>query len=207
MHEVTNPFSAWENFYVIVGSAGGALTGLQFVVIALVTEVRRRRTLDQVDAFATPSVVHFCAVLMLGSLMSTPWRSLTSASIALAVVGFAGVVYTVLVMRRVGRQKSYVPVFEDWLFHTALPFVAYAAVLAGALALALHTVDAMFALGGASLLLLFIGVHNAWDTVTFIATEKGSPGEQESGDDAGDEKKAPKSKSRGSSSGRRRSHS
>ena len=27
--------SAWENFYVIIGSSAGALTGLQFVVIAL----------------------------------------------------------------------------------------------------------------------------------------------------------------------------
>jgi hypothetical protein len=25
----------------------------------------------------------------------------------------------------------------------------------------------MFAVGGAALLLLFIGIHNAWDTVTF----------------------------------------
>jgi len=59
MHEVTNPFSAWESFYVIVGSAGGALTGLQFVVIALLTELRKKRTLDQLDAFATPTIVHF----------------------------------------------------------------------------------------------------------------------------------------------------
>jgi hypothetical protein len=29
----------WENFYVIVGSAAGALTGLQFVVIALIKDV------------------------------------------------------------------------------------------------------------------------------------------------------------------------
>jgi len=26
----------WENFYIIVGSSAGALTGLQFVVMALV---------------------------------------------------------------------------------------------------------------------------------------------------------------------------
>ena len=28
--------SRWENFYVIVGSSAGALTGLQFVVMALI---------------------------------------------------------------------------------------------------------------------------------------------------------------------------
>jgi hypothetical protein len=179
VQEASNPFSAWESFYVIVGSAGGALTGLQFVVIALLTELRKRRTLDQVDAFATPTIVHFCAVLLLGSMLSAPWESLASAAFALGVVGSAGIVYTALVMRRVRRQSGYTLVFEDWLFHTALPFVAYAAVLAAGLTLVHHAVDASFGVAGASLLLLFIGVHNAWDTVTFLATEKADTGEVE----------------------------
>jgi hypothetical protein len=179
VQEATNPFAAWESFYVIVGSAGGALTGLQFVVIALLTELRKRRTLDEVDAFATPTIVHFCAVLLLGSMLSAPWESLASAAIALAVVGGAGIIYTALVMRRVRHQSGYALVFEDWLFHTALPFVAYAAVLAAGLTLVHHAVDASFGVAGASLLLLFIGVHNAWDTVTFLATEKGDTGEVE----------------------------
>jgi len=179
VQEVTNPFSAWENFYVIVGSAGGALTGLQFVVIALLTELRKKRTLDQLDAFATPTIVHFCAVLLIGSLLSAPWESLTSAAIALGLVGGVGIIYTALVARRVRHQTDYALVLEDWLFHTALPFVAYAAVLAAGLTVLHHTVDAAFGVAGASLLLLFIGVHNAWDTVTFIATEKSTLGEAE----------------------------
>jgi hypothetical protein len=32
-------FAAWANFYVIVGGAAAALTGLQFVVIVLGTEI------------------------------------------------------------------------------------------------------------------------------------------------------------------------
>jgi hypothetical protein len=179
VHEVTNPFSAWESFYVIVGSAGGALTGLQFVVIALLTELRKKRTLDQLDAFATPTIVHFCAVLLIGSMLSAPWESLASAAVALGVVGVAGIMYTAIIMRRVTRQSGYQLVFEDWLFHTGLPFVAYAAVLTSGLTLIRDTSDATFGVAGASLLLLFIGVHNAWDTVTFLATEKGDTGEVE----------------------------
>jgi hypothetical protein len=172
VQEVTNPFSAWESFYVIVGSAGGALTGLQFVVIALVTELGRGSTLEQFDAFATPTIVHFCAVLLLGSMLSAPWKSLASAAIALGVVGSAGLIYTALVVRRMRRQSRYAPVFEDWLCHSALPFVAYAAVFAAGLTLVHDAVDASFGVAGASLLLLFIGIHNAWDTVTFLAAEK-----------------------------------
>src|SRR2546430_12420592 len=39
-----SPFAAWESFYVIIGSSGAALTGLQFVVIALSAEGRATRT-------------------------------------------------------------------------------------------------------------------------------------------------------------------
>ena len=35
---VLSPLTQWESFYVIVGSSAGALTGLQFVVIALIAE-------------------------------------------------------------------------------------------------------------------------------------------------------------------------
>lgn len=170
---MTSPFSAWENFYVIVGSAGAALTGLQFVVIALVTELRRKRTSDQIDAFATPSIVHFCAALLLSSILSAPWHALSSAAIATGICGGAGVAYTALVVHRVSHQTGYKLVFEDWLFHTGLPFLAYLTVLAASLTLVSHTVDAEFGLASASLLLLFIGIHNAWDTVTYIATDKG----------------------------------
>jgi hypothetical protein len=166
----TSPFSAWENFYVIVGSAGAALTGLQFVVIALMTELRKKRSSAQIDAFATPSIVHFCAVLLLSSILSAPWRAMSSAAIAVGIAGGAGVAYTTLVMHRVTHQTGYKLVFEDWLFHTGLPFLAYAAVLAASLTLVSSTVDAEFGLASASLLLLFIGIHNAWDTVTYMAT-------------------------------------
>jgi len=176
---MTSPFSAWENFYVIVGSAGAALTGLQFVVIALMTELRKRRTTDQIDAFATPSIVHFCAVLLLSSILSAPWHALSSAAIAVGVTGGAGIVYTALVVHRVSHQIGYKLVFEDWLFHTGLPFLAYITVLAASLTLVSQTVDAEFGLASASLLLLFTGIHNAWDAVTFLATEKGDSGVEE----------------------------
>jgi hypothetical protein len=53
----------WENFYVIVGSSAGALIGLQFVVMALVSDMPRTPNQAQTGhAFATPTIVHFGAV-------------------------------------------------------------------------------------------------------------------------------------------------
>jgi len=171
MQDAVNPFAGWESFYVIVGSSGAALTGLQFVVIALTTELRRQRTTAQFDAFATPTIVHFCAALFVSAILSAPWEELSSAAIAIGVTGAAGIVYTGLVVRRVTSQTQYALVFEDWLFHTALPFLAYATILSAGLTVVHHTVDALFGLGSASILLIFIGIHNAWDTVTFLAAE------------------------------------
>lgn len=174
MHEaVTSPLSLWENFYVIVGSSGAALTGLQFVVIALVAEARRQNTTPEtIDAFGTPTVVHFSAVLLVSAILSAPWPTLAGAGLALGTIGLAGVVYAALVVRRARRQTGYQPVFEDWLFHTILPLVAYGSLLGAAATLARYPETSLFVIAGVTLLLLFIGIHNSWDTVTYIALDR-----------------------------------
>ena len=160
------PFTAWETFYVIVGSSAAALTGLMFVVIALVADLRSSE--QQIEAFGTPTVVHFGSVLLLSAIMSAPWPTMSGARLAIGSCGTAGVVYMLIVIRRAYRQTGYEPVFEDWLFHTALPLAAYACILVAALGLARRPTPFLFGVGAATVLLLFIGIHNAWDTVTYI---------------------------------------
>src|SRR5260370_2514445 len=90
----------WESFFVIVGSSGAALTGLQFVVIALVAESRKRSTLREIDAFGTPTIVHFCAALLVAAVMSAPWHDLSSAAVVLDACGAARLRYVALVISR-----------------------------------------------------------------------------------------------------------
>lgn len=171
--EVTKTMlSAWENFYVIVGSSGAALTGLQFVVIALVAESRRKSTSREISAFGTPTIVHFCAVLLLAAILSAPWQSLLNASLVLGSVGLVGLIYCFIVLRRARGQTGYTPVFEDWLWHAVLPVIAYGSVLVSAVLFTDHAQRVLFITGSAALLLLFIGIHNAWDTVTFLAVKE-----------------------------------
>jgi len=164
-----SPLIAWESFYVIVGSSGAALTGLQFVVIALIAESRAQASLRQIDAFGTPTIVHFCAVLLLSAILSAPWQGLSRVSLALGALGLTGVIYGVIVVLRARSQTGYRPVFEDWLWHAMLPLIAYALLLISAILLRGYSHGALFVMAGTALLLLFIGIHNAWDTVTFIA--------------------------------------
>ena len=169
MHEVVrSPLAGWESFYVIIGSSSAALIGLQFVVIALVAEMRRRSTMREIDAFGTPTIVHFSAVLFVSSIQSAPWPSLSNIAVVLGICGGAGLVYTGIVIARARRQTGYQLVLEDWIWHVALPLIAYASVLAAAFALSRHGLPSQFTIAGAALLLLFIGIHNAWDTVTYI---------------------------------------
>lgn len=158
----------WESFYVILGSAGAALTGLQFVVIALTVDLERRSSTKEIDAYATPTIVHFCATLVIAAIVSAPWHSIHGPQVMLALAGWSGVGYALLTGLRAHRT-SYRPVLEDWIFHVACPFAAYVAVGASAIALSVHETGALFATAGATLLLLVIGIHNTWDTVTFLA--------------------------------------
>ena len=175
MHEVVeSTLKAWESFYVIVGSAAGALTGLQFVVMTLIAEAGAAPgRKESISAFGSPNVVHFCAGLLVASILSVPWSGLRYAGVAVAGCGALGVVYSGVVLRRALRQSEYRPVFEDWLWHTVLPMLAYAALFVAGVVLAQSSAEALFAVGAATLLLVFIGIHNAWDTVTYMTVERG----------------------------------
>lgn len=169
METAQSPLAAWETFFFLVGSSGAALTGLQFVVMALIAESKRRATSREIEAFTTPTIVHFCAVLLVAAIVSAPWQGLSRVSFALGACGFAGVIYCLIVTRRAFRQKTYRPVLSDWIWHTVLPLIAYTLLLAAAVVLQGNPRRALFVVGGTALMLLFIGIHNAWDTVTYIA--------------------------------------
>jgi hypothetical protein len=160
--------AGWENFYVIVGSSAGALIGLQFVVITLIAELPMRPGVSRANAaFSTPTIVHFGTVLLLSALLNAPWHAITGAAVALGSVGLLGIVYTLAVARRMRAQTVYQPVFEDWLCHLLLPVAAYGTLAVSAYETQSHAHEALFGVGAAALLLLFCGIHNAWDAVTY----------------------------------------
>jgi hypothetical protein len=163
------PLSEWENFYVITGSAGAALTGLQFVVIALRTEAISEGGEGAVRAFGTPTVLHLCGVLLLAAILTIPHQTVASLSLCIGATGAAGLVLSARVVFHARRQRAYRPVLSDWLWHVALPLAAYASVATAARLLWRWPALALDLVGAASLLLLFIGIHNAWDSAVWIA--------------------------------------
>jgi hypothetical protein len=172
----------WQNFYVIVGSAAAGLTGLTFVVIALSMNFRRTSPAG-VRAYVTPTVVHFGTVLGLASVLCVPRLSLTSLSFAMGCAGAAGFIYGTTIGMNMHRMKSvYVPVGEDWVWHMGLPTVAYTSLLGLGVLLHRRPELSLDGIAAVALLLLFIGIHNAWDVAisfTLRAPDPaaGGPGE------------------------------
>jgi uncharacterized membrane protein HdeD (DUF308 family) len=156
----------WQNFYVISGSSAGALTGLQFVVMALLAE-SRTGGMPEIRAFGSPTVVHFCAALLISGIMSAPWPTLPGVEIALAACGAAGVIYAVTVIKHTKQQSGYKPDREDWFWYAALPLFAYAVLLTAAILPESYRTTALFLIAAITLVLIFDGIHNAWDAVTY----------------------------------------
>jgi len=154
--------AGWQNFYVIVGSSAGALIGLQFVVLSLMSDKADARR----ERLCYP---HHPALRSGPRALRHPLRSVghaRGAQCTLGLVGTAGVVYTLIVMRRMRSESRYRPQFEDWLFHVVLPCAAYLVlayrrpwpVSIRTRRRSHRSVDPDAAL---------LRIHNAWDAVTY----------------------------------------
>jgi hypothetical protein len=169
----------WQGFYTLVGSSAGALTGLTFVVITISAE-RGEDTgsastrLTGTRVFITPTAVHFGAALWVSALLCIPGQTAFSLAVLLAVTGVGGLFYCrTLLSRMLGFSAgAYKPFSSDWCWNIVLPMLAYLALTATGFSLRYAVAASLYVVSGAVLLLLFIGIHNAWDVVVWMTTER-----------------------------------
>jgi hypothetical protein len=172
---VVSPLATWQNFYVIMGTAAATLTGLVFVVITLLAQIRLQVSSPRtgISVFSAPNVWHFGAALVVAGILSAPWQALWNAALLLGLEGLVGVTYVIVVLWLARhRLAEYQFVLSDWLWYTALPLVSYAALVIAAIVLSIQPVPALFVIAAGTMLLLVIGIHNAWDVVTYTAFER-----------------------------------
>ncbi len=159
----------WQNFYMIAGTSGGALIGLQFVVITLVASERKKTAPEAINTYGTPTVVYFSEVLAVSAVMSMPWTFLWAPLATLEILSACGFIYAIIIFRRARREQEYEPLPEDWFWYIGAPCGLHAALAFCTLFLAASEF-ALFGVALATLGLLFVGIRNAWDTVTFVVT-------------------------------------
>lgn len=168
----------WQSFYVLVGSSSAALIGLTFVVITVAADKRELASsasaqLSGLRVFVTPTAVHFGFALWLSALMSLPGQTAISLEVLLTSTGLAGLAYCAVLLHRMFRGLSdYKPFASDWVWSAVLPVCAHLALVATGLSFPYQPAAALYAVSGVVLLLLFTGIHNAWDVVVWITTER-----------------------------------
>lgn len=168
MNIITGELAGWDSFYVIIGSAAGALIGLQFVVLTLLAQKPLHKDVAQTGAvFATPTLVHFGVTLLLSALLRAPWQTIGIPAAILSIIGLSGSAYAGIIALRMRREKVYHPVLEDWLFRVVLPLAAYVLLTLSPFVDLSYLHEILFGIGAAALLLLFVGIHNAWDNVVY----------------------------------------
>jgi hypothetical protein len=169
-----SPLSSWQNFYMIMGTAAATLTGLMFVVTTLIAGIDAHlATLNAaVSAFNTPTVVHFGSALLLAGVLSAPWQTFSSLSLLLGLLGLGMAFYSIVVLQRMWRVPHYQSKLEDWLWYMALPLLAHILLIVAAFVLSKNPSSSLYIVASAMMLLLIVGIRNAWDMVTFLAVER-----------------------------------
>ena len=164
--------AGWDNFYVIAGGAAGGLTGLTFVVITLSADAQRVAPVG-VKNFITPTIVHFGTVLALAAYLTMPRHTVLSLTLGLGGVGLAGLVYVGSIAAGIYRIKgAYIPGLEDWIWNVILPALCFGALLSMAFLFSTTPKQCPYGVAAAIMLLMIVGIHNAWDIAVWNSIKK-----------------------------------
>jgi hypothetical protein len=167
------PFRAWHDFYLLLGTASATLIGATFIVASIGNRFMTEDRLPQIGAFITSTVVHLSAVVMISALVTVPALDQRSLGVMFGLAGLAGIAYCVAAAWHVLRARVH---WSDPLWYCLMPTVAYAAMAAAALSMLLNEEAGIGALAIAPALLLITGIRNAWDMIIYFATRDDSHG-------------------------------
>ena len=161
------PLAEWRDFYVMVGTAAGVIVGATFVVASLASGLEKREV--GMRGFITPTAVHLGSVLVGSALLAVPTLTPLFFAIILGAGGIAGALYGVKVAVRIRKMDLDL---SDRTFYMALPILGYGAMIAAAAMTFRHVGPAFETLAASYVLLLIVGMRNAWDMANFMITRQ-----------------------------------
>ena len=166
----------WHDFYVLIGTASATLVGLTFVAASIGAAYFTAEREAGLRAFLTPTVMHFAAVLIASLVIIVPSHGDLSLGIVLAIGSLLGLGYSLRVWVIV-RRRNFEIDREDQLWYLLAPVTGYL-LMAAAAAFAFASADSRIALdvlAGSLVLLLVLGIRNAWDMTVWIAIRTPTP--------------------------------
>jgi hypothetical protein len=163
------PLAEWRDFYVMIGTASGAIVGATFIVATLAAGLESRAL--GMRGFITPIAVHLGSVLVGSAILTVPTLTPMGLTVLLGAGGFIGAVYSVVVSARIWHMKLD---RDDRVFYTVLPVLAYTAMAIAAPLAHRAGTGALEILAVSLVTLLIIGMRNAWDMTSFMVTREKS---------------------------------
>jgi hypothetical protein len=159
MHELAE----WRDFYVMIGTASGAIVGASFIVATLTANLEKRSL--GMRGFITPTTVHLSSVLVGAAILMVPTLTRVSLAVLLGAGGIGGILYSLTAASRIWHLTLDI---DDRVFYIVLPIVAYAAIATASLMCLGGGETSFETLAVALVALLVIGLRNAWDMATFV---------------------------------------
>jgi hypothetical protein len=165
-------FHEWDSFFLLIGSAAGALIGLLFVVVTLTDRLDRTHAQRGAAVYMTPTVFHFAFVMLVSALAFTPNLSVKVTAFLLGAGAVIGVAYTTMVCLQFRAERivpSEAPHWSDVWCYGVVPLAIYLCLLAASAAVWVDARFADHAVAATALALLLIAIRNSWDMVTWLA--------------------------------------
>jgi hypothetical protein len=175
----------WESFYLLVGSAAAALIGLLFIVATLTAGIDRSSIERGTQFYMTPIVFHLGVILVLSSIALAPLLTPTAFGVLCGLAALAGIARSAQVFRGIRNTPADPPTdWSDKWYYGAGPMLAYVALAPISVAFIMRRQWAEAGVAAVAVVLLLLGIRNAWDLVTYLAPKQATPDAPQ--DDAGE---------------------
>ena len=158
----------WHDFYLLVGTASATLVGLMFVSASIGAQVFKEENRAGIQAFISPTVVHFSTTLFVCILATIPEQTGLEFIVPLAAVGLAGFAYSATIWMRLFVRRRFTVDVVDRLFYALVPGVGHLLILLSAVLLFTQRPAGLDCLAAALITLLLAGIRNAWDMTMWI---------------------------------------
>jgi hypothetical protein len=149
---------AWHDFDLLIGTAAATLVGLMFVAASIGASVFTEKDRAAMEAFISPTVVHFSAVLFVAILSLVPSHEWATLAGLLALVGIPGAIYSANLWLQLFIRRRFNVDIVDRLF------VLFRQSAAG-----------LDLLAAAQITLLIAAIRNAWDMMLWIVIRAPTP--------------------------------
>jgi hypothetical protein len=124
-----------------------------------------------VRAFITPNIVYFATALVVSTVFLAPALPAMPIGVFLCVGALASLGYLAYTRAHQRWRQSKLP-FMDWIWFVGMPIATYVLLLFSGIGFFLQATLAMHGVALTVILLLVIGIRNAWDLVIWISQQE-----------------------------------